>query len=251
MIPLHKNNLSLAWNTDWQTPSLQHLFHSSQWRFYKYLTVILWNCSFHDVTESRSWNYRHSITLFNCSTESLYEMPKSVRHFMKWLVSVLYSFYEIYHYDILFTIAVKNKFFLGETMSHQSPTDINKQTYLSYTSHNSYAFANLGQSAFPDLLRQTDLLHFCTCIPEWFFSQHLSLWEWMKIKRNILFNFECLFSFLANPHLSLRSDLLIKVQRQWDRYSIKYKTRTSKHNKNTHFPIIDQGRMGPSNSLVS
>lgn len=53
------------------------------------LTVIFSNHSFHDMTESHSWNYSHCITLFNCSTESSYKMPKNIRHFMKWLVPVL------------------------------------------------------------------------------------------------------------------------------------------------------------------
>lgn len=35
-------------------------------------------------------------------------------------------------------------------MSYQSPTDINKQTYLSYTHHNLSAAAGLRQNAFPE-----------------------------------------------------------------------------------------------------
>lgn len=50
-------------------------------------------------------------------------------------------------------------------MSYQSLTDINKQTYLSYTSHNPTAAEALGIVPFLTFLRQTDLPYFCIFIP--------------------------------------------------------------------------------------
>lgn len=54
-------------------------------------------------------------------------------------------------------------------MSYQSPTDINKQTYLSYTPHNLSAAAGLRQNAFPEFAQSDRPPLLLNCVSGWLF----------------------------------------------------------------------------------